>query len=137
VNSQYSVAVHILTLLDSAIETMSSERIADSVGVHPVVIRDVTGLLRRGNLVQTQRGVPGARLTRPAEQISLLEVYKAVNAPDSVLKMHQHPNIACPVGANIQSVLEDVFGEAQAALEDRLARVSLADITNGIGGGTG
>lgn len=111
---------------------MSSERIAESVGVHPVIVRDVTGLLRRGNLIQTQRGVIGARLTRPAQQISLLDVYRVVNAPASVLKMHQHPNPLCPVGANIQRVLDSVFDQAQAALEARLARVSLSDVTNGI-----
>ena len=127
-NSQYSVAVHILSLVNASAEALSSEFIASSVGVNPVVIRQVSGLLRRGGLLQTQRGVIGARLTRPAEQISLLDVYRAVDAPQTVLKLHQHPNPACPVGANIQCVLDDVFAQAQAALEGRLSRVTLADV---------
>lgn len=131
-NSQYSIAVHILSLIHSSTEAISSEYIAGSVGVNPVVIRNVTGLLRRGGLLDTQRGVLGARLTRRADQISLLDVYRAVNAPETVLKLHQHPNPACPVGANIQSVLDGVFGQAQAALETRLAQVSLADVSAAI-----
>ncbi|MFB9993176.1 Rrf2 family transcriptional regulator [Deinococcus oregonensis] len=131
-NSQYSIAVHILTLLDSSSGPMGSAEIADSVGVNPVVIRNVTGLLRRAGLLNTQRGVAGAQLTRPAHQISLLDVYRAAQAPESVLKLHQHPNPACPVGAGIQRALEEVYGQAQAALESRLAELTLADITRAV-----
>ncbi|UQN09770.1 Rrf2 family transcriptional regulator [Deinococcus sp. QL22] len=131
-NSQYSIAVHILTLLDSSSGAGASAEIAGSVGVNPVVIRSVTGLLRKAGLLTTQRGVSGAQLTRPAHQISLLDVYRAVNAPDSVLKVHAHPNLACPVGAGIQRALEEVYGQAQAALESRLAEVMLSDITRAV-----
>lgn len=128
-NSEYSIAVHILALLDQAAKPISSDFIAGSVGVNPVVIRSVTGLLRRGGLLATRRGVLGAQLTRPAQQISLLDVYRAVNAPETVLKLHQHPSPACPVGANIQGVLDDVFAQAQSALETRLAQATLGDVT--------
>ena len=131
-NSQYSIAVHILTLLNSSSGAVASAEIAGSVGVNPVVIRSVTGLLRKAGLLTTQRGVAGAQLTRPARQISLLDVYRAVDAPESVLKVHPHPNLACPVGAGIQRALEEVYGQAQAALESRLAEVSLSDITRAV-----
>ena len=131
-NSQYAIAVHILTLLDASSGPISSEEIAGSVGVNPVVVRQVTGLLRRGGLLHTQRGVIGARLTRPAHEINLLDVYRAVQAPESVLKLHQNPNPACPVGAGIQAALDGVFGQAQAALEARLAQVRLSDIAQSI-----
>ncbi|MFC4636828.1 Rrf2 family transcriptional regulator [Deinococcus hohokamensis] len=127
-NSQYSIAVHVLALLNAFPEPMTSEEIAGSVGVNPVVVRHVTGLLRRAGLLDTQRGVPGARLTRPAEEITLLDIYRAVGAPDSVLKLHQKPNPACPVGARIQGVLDEVFSQAQAALEARLAQVRLSEV---------
>ena len=131
-NSEYSIAVHVLSLLNQQGTPKSSEHLAGSVGVNPVVIRNVTGLLRRGGLLETRRGVTGARLTRPAEQISLLEVYRAVQAPESVLKVHQKPNPNCPVGARIQCVLDDVFGQAQAAMEAELARVKLSDVTTAL-----
>ncbi|WP_424951492.1 Rrf2 family transcriptional regulator [Deinococcus sp.] len=127
-NSQFSVAAHMLVLVQVFPGPLSSESIADSVGVNPVVVRQVSGLLRRAGLLETRRGVAGATLTRPAEQITLLDVYRAVNAPQQVLKMHPHPNPQCSVGANIQTVLNTVYAEAQAALEARLARMSLADV---------
>ena len=39
-----------------------------------------------------------------------------------------NPNPACPVGAGIQATLERAFGDAQRALEDRLAGMTLAEI---------
>ncbi|MBZ9749397.1 Rrf2 family transcriptional regulator [Deinococcus sp. HMF7604] len=127
-NSQYAIAVHILSLVNDSPEPLSSEDMAGSVGVNPVVVRQVTGLLRRAGLLTTQRGIPGARLTRPAQDISLLDIYRAVDAPETVLKRHRKPNPACPVGARIQGVLDDVFDQAQAALEAQLAQICLSDI---------
>ncbi len=132
INSDYSIAVHVLALLNAFPEPMSSEEMAASVGVNPVVVRNVVGHLRRAGLLDTQRGVPGARLTRSASQITLLDVYRAVGAPDSILKLHQTANPACPVGARIQGVLDAVFEQAQAAMEARLAQVRLSDVTTAI-----
>ncbi|MBX8465682.1 Rrf2 family transcriptional regulator [Deinococcus sp. RIT780] len=128
-NSQYAVAVHILSLIDRFPEHSSSADMALSVGTNPVVIRTVAGQLRRAGLISTRQGVAGAVLTRPARQITLLDVYRAVNGEDSVFRLHERPHPSCPVGANIQATLEDRFGRAQAALEAELTRSTLADVT--------
>lgn len=127
-NSQYAVAVHVLSIISQFPEHASSADIAASVGTNPVVIRTVTGLLRRADLLATQQGVSGARLTRDPRDITLLDVYRAVNGEASVFRLHEHPHPACPVGANIQSTLEARFGCAQAAMEAELARTTLADV---------
>jgi Rrf2 family protein len=128
VNSQYAVAVHVLSLISTFPGRSSSADIAESVGTNPVVIRGVTGLLRRAGLLRTQRGVAGAVLTRPPAQITLLDVYRAVNGQGSVFRVHGQPHPQCPVGANIQATLEERFGRAQAALERELGRTTLADV---------
>lgn len=127
-NSQYAVAVHILSVISAFPDQSSSSDIADSVGTNPVVIRNVTGQLRRAGLLSTQRGVAGASLTRPPAQITLLDVYRAVNGEASVFRLHEHPHPQCPVGANIQATLERRFGQAQTAMEQELARATLADV---------
>ncbi|MBB6099470.1 Rrf2 family protein [Deinobacterium chartae] len=132
-NSQYAIAVHVLSLISLYPNSAaSSEDIAASVGVHPVIVRNVSGMLRRAGLLQTQQGVAGARLTRKPEHITLLEVYRAVGGPNSVFRLHERPNPNCPVGAHIQTTLEDVFADAQAALEARLASVTLHDVASRI-----
>lgn len=127
--SRYAIAIHILALIDLTPENAgSSEAIAESVGTNPVVVRSVIGPLRRAGLLETRQGVAGARLTRSPADISLLEVYRAVEVRESVFRVHEHPHPQCPVGSRIGGALRTVFGEAQRALEAQLEGVTLADV---------
>ena len=68
--------VHVLALLASTDEPLSSSWIAQSVNTNPVVIRQVVGQLRDAGLVITTPGCTGgARLARDAAQITLDDVY--------------------------------------------------------------
>lgn len=128
-NSQFAVAVHVLSLIHAAPGRSSSAEMAASIGTNPVVVRTLVAQLRRAGLLRTQRGVSGARLTRDPAQVTLLDVYRAVNGPDSVFRLHARPHPDCPVGANIHAALDARFSAAQAALEAELARSTLADLT--------
>ncbi|ADV65956.1 Rrf2 family transcriptional regulator [Deinococcus maricopensis] len=128
-NSQYAVAVHVLALISMHPDhARTSEAIAGSVGTNPVVVRNIIGLLRRAGLLRTQRGVAGAVLTRTPDAVTLLDVYRAVNPPEHLFRLHEQPNPQCPVGSHIQDTLEVVFGTAQRALEERLGQVTLVDV---------
>lgn len=127
--NRFAVAVHILALTESARPgEATSEWMAGSIGVNPVVVRNVTGLLRRAALVETRQGVPGAALARPAKEITLRDVYRAVEEDEEIFSIHPKPNPDCPTGAHIQDTLETVFADAERALADRLAQTSLADV---------
>ena len=121
--------MHILSLLGmNTDDDNTSEWMAGSIGVNAVVVRNVTGQLRRAGLVRTQQGVPGARLDRPLAAITLLDVYRAVEESMDLFTIHPHPNPDCSVGANIQISLEGVFREAQEAMERRLSQTTMAQI---------
>ena len=82
-NSRMTVAVHILSFMilwaQKHPEPATSERIAHSVNTNPVVIRRLLGLLQKGGLVKSQRGVDaGWRLAKRPTAITMLDVYKAV-----------------------------------------------------------
>lgn len=131
--NRFAVAVHILSLAESAREGQAtSEWMAGSIGVHPVVVRNVSGRLRRAGLLVTRRGVAGARLARPSGAITLRDVYAAVEEDGDVLAIHPRTNPDCSIGAHIQGTLEGVFGEAQRALTDRLAATTVADVVGDI-----
>jgi len=129
-NSRFAVSVHILAYLayrqGSAVP---SAEIASSVDTNAVVIRRLLSALVKARLVTTQKGAAGGfALAGPAENVSLLAIYRAVEPkPDHGLR-HFTPNHKCPVGAKIESILHGVFAKAQASMEAELARVSLADI---------
>ncbi|CAN5446316.1 Rrf2 family transcriptional regulator [soil metagenome] len=129
-NSQFSMAVHILTLLAVAgDENMKSECIAGSVNTNAVVIRRVLGQLSHAGLVSSQTGAfGGTRLARPASEISLCEIYKAVSCGE-VFGLHaKAPNQDCPIGKNIEAVLCTLQKEIDKAVGEKLGQYTLATI---------
>lgn len=134
ISTRFSVGVHILAMLAICKDcTNTSDFIAGSVNTNPVVIRRLTGLLKKAGLVHTSTGIAGATLAKPPEEITLLDIYRAVGAAKNTLfDVHQHTNEKCPVGANIQSALADTLEVTQRALERELESKTLADIVNSI-----
>jgi Rrf2 family protein len=127
--NRFSIAVHILALLAMSQENeQSSEWMARSIGVNAVIIRNIMAMLRRAGLIQTQQGVAGGSFSRPIHEITLLDIYRAVESRGSVFSIHPRPNPNCPVGGYIQQTLEQVYEEAQQALEAQLARRTVADV---------
>lgn len=131
-SSRFAVAIHVLTLLtQNPDEPATSAYIAGSVNTNPVVIRRVLGGLRRAGLVRSQGGAGGGwRLARDAETITLRDVYRAVEEEDEAVfpLHHRPPNPNCPVGRHIQRALAVHFAAATRAMEDELARRTVADV---------
>ena len=128
------MGVHILAMLDVCKGMpCTSEFIAGSVNTNPVVVRRILGLLRKAGLVRTSLGRGGAELLKRPEDITLLEVYRAVGAnAGNVLDIHTETNPQCPVGANIQAALGGTVHAVQALLEAELSTRTVADIVSGI-----
>src|SRR5262245_40474121 len=99
-NSQFSMAVHVLTLLARAGDgNLKSECIAGSVNTNAVVIRRLLGQLNTAGLVASQTGASGGtRLAKPPADISLCEIYKAVSCGEVFALHAKAPNQDCPVG---------------------------------------
>ena len=74
----------------------------------------------------------GASLTRPPEQITLLDVYRGIEPGDLLALHHRRPNLLCRCGRNIQPVLIATFKKAEAVLEATLAETSIADVVQAI-----
>jgi Rrf2 family protein len=131
-NSRFTVALHILTwmaLASQQQEVMTSDQIAGSVNTNSVFIRRILGLLHKAHLVNVQHGTgAGWTLARPAERMSLLEVYQAVEQQPFFQLHHTLPNQACPVGRGIQPALKRFYGDAEAAMKEQLAQASVADV---------
>ena len=115
-------------------QKMTSDFMAGSVGTNPVVIRKLLQQLKAAGLVEVARGTGGVRITRPLDQITFLDIYRAVECtPDEELfHFHEKPNALCPVGRNIHSVLDSKLDKVQQAMERELASITLADVKQGI-----
>ena len=133
IGSQFTIGVHIITALDyfKNIVRVNSDFLAGSIGVNPVIVRNVVSQLREAGIVRTQQGSSGAELTRQLDEITLFDVYKAVGSVDSergLFHFHEQPNPECPVGRNIHKVLDLHLADAQRAMEERLKSTTLAEI---------
>ncbi|QHA35044.1 Rrf2 family transcriptional regulator [Rossellomorea marisflavi] len=129
INTRLSVAIHILSLV-AMDPKQSSDQIAQSVTTNPVVIRRLSGDLKKAGLLTSQAGVPGFNLTRDPKDITLLDIYKAVNMEKELFSIHDKPNPKCPVGKRIQGTLDETFKSVQAAMENELNEQTLKDIMN-------
>ncbi|WP_294160791.1 Rrf2 family transcriptional regulator [uncultured Selenomonas sp.] len=133
ISSRFTIAIHVLTcvvVLDGQMP-MNSETIAGSVGVNPVVVRNIFRQLKKADLIVVQRGGNGGvKLARDAKDITLFDVYQAVDAvaDGKLFHFHENPNAACPVGRNIHHVMDGRLREIQEAMEQQMARLTLADI---------
>lgn len=127
VNTRLSVAIHILSLI-AANPRESSEMIAGSVNTNPVVIRRMISQLKKAGILTSRPGVAGASLKRDPEDISLLDIYRAVLPHEELFAIHDKPNPNCPVGRQIQTTLDQTFHSVQQAMENELASKSLKDV---------
>jgi DNA-binding IscR family transcriptional regulator len=71
-------------------------------------------------------------LARPARDISLADVYRAVRDAQNVIPIHPSPNPRCPVGRHVQAVLQRRFDAAERALAAELDRTTIADLAGDI-----
>ena len=129
-SSRFAVAVHILTLMAwSDDETLKSEQMAKSVNTNPVVIRRILCELAQARLVVSQTGsAGGSKLARRPDEITLLDIYEAVERR-GVFSLHrQPPSRRCPVGINIETVLSEVLVEVDSAVEHVLTKITIRDV---------
>lgn len=129
-NSRFAVSVHMLAYLAYRQgAAVPSAEIAESVDTNPVVIRRLLSALVKARLVSATKGAAGGfELASTPENISLRDVYRAVEENPHRDLDHLTPNHKCPVGAKIGSILQNIYVKAQASMEAELARVSLADV---------
>lgn len=128
-NTQFAVAVHVLTLLAGSPEqVLSSELLAGSAAANPVHVRRVLGVLRRAGLVASRPGVHGGwQLERSADQVTLGDVWRAVQGEDPLLGLHGAAP-QCTVGQRIQTALIEVDRRAARAVEQELAHTTIGDL---------
>jgi len=132
-DGRFAISIHILTLLAKAEkgwlegeEWLSSEFIASSININPVLVRKEISKLRHAGLVQSKEGKNGgSALAKPAGQILLSEVYKVVYDRPVLGLAKNDPNPKCPVGREINAHLTTLYQEAEKGLLEKLGQTTL------------
>ncbi|MBI3565347.1 MAG: Rrf2 family transcriptional regulator [Elusimicrobia bacterium] len=128
-NSRFAVAVHALALLAWHEDARHSSReIAGSVATNPVVIRRMLAQLARAGIVTSAHGSKGGfRLARNAKDVSLYDVYRAVEE-GGFFALPEKKNDKCPVACRMKEILDGVFARVESKVTPELRRATLADV---------
>lgn len=134
ISSRFTLAIHILTCIKTFGDSnkVTSDFLASSTNVNPVIVRKILGQLKKANIVDVARGSGGAMLARPESEITFLDIYKAVDCVGNgeLFHFHENPNPLCPVGRNIHAVLDSRLLKVQQAMENELSAITLKDVLN-------
>ena len=132
ISSRFTIAVHVLVCIEMSKNDckVTSEFLASSVNANPVVIRRLLQQLKKAGLVRVMRGSGGADTAKPVDEITLLDVYQAVECVDAgeLFHFHENPNPRCPVGRNIHAVMDERLENIQKVMEREMESVSIQDI---------
>ena len=69
-----------------------------------------------------------APLARPPEQITLLDIYRASEAPPTIAIHHYPVDEACPISTHLKQSLAKLVEEYQSSFERSLAKTTLAEL---------
>lgn len=132
ISSRFTMAVHVLTCIDTFKNEykVTSDFLAESVNVNPVIIRRLLLQLKSAGIIEVKRGSGGTQIIKSLNEISLLDIYNAVECVEDgqLFHFHENPNRMCPVGKNIHNVLDDKLIRVQTAMEDELSKITMEDI---------
>jgi Rrf2 family protein len=134
INTQFPIAVHLMTALGcNSGDGTPSSLLAASVNTSPSFVRRVLAKLSKAGLVKTATGKAGACwIAKDARKISLLDIYKAVDAPKAFSIHSYREQKTCPVSCKIKPALEKALAKTQKAMETSLDSISLVEIVNDI-----
>lgn len=132
ISSRFTLAVHIFACIDTFQNDykVTSDFLAGSTNVNPVIVRRILLQLKAAGLIHVARGTGGTTFAKPLDEISFLDIYRAVECVENgeLFHFHENPNTDCPVGRNIHFILDDKLMRIQQAMEKEMESITLRDI---------
>lgn len=130
-SSQFTVSVQLLILIAiNKDQKVTSEMISESTGGNPVMIRQLFGKLKSAGILNVSTGRGATSLARAAADISLWDIYMAIEGYQAKDLFKFHPKISngCQIGRFFQEILEEHLDEAILAMAEKMSGVSLKQL---------
>lgn len=129
ISMKCSIAVHCLIFIHEAkgIAKVTSNLLAESTGSNPVVIRNILSALKKAGIITVPRGTGGAQLCAEPSQITLYQIYTALE-PDglsSLIGIHSCQDLPCPVAKNIHKVLQEPYHKIEDSIKQTMQGITL------------
>jgi Rrf2 family protein len=124
------MSLHVLLHLSGHLTPITSEALSEHMGANPVVIRRTMAGLRKAGLVSSSKGHGGGwSISRDLKEISLLDIYQALDEP---ILVHQHRGLEMPeclVEQTVGRTLNAIYQEAEALIIKRFEKIKLSDLS--------
>lgn len=129
ISTKCSIAVHCLIFICEAGEDVkvTSNLLAQSTGSNPVVIRNILSALKKAGIITVARGTGGAQLCKEPSEITLYQIYCALE-PDglsTLIGIHPCDGRPCPVAQNIRKVLQKPYHAIEASIQQTMEGITL------------
>lgn len=124
-----SVAVHCLVFIYEArgAARVTSGMLAESTGCNPVTIRGILSALKKAGIIAVARGTGGAELVRDPGEVTLYDIYTALEPAgvSSLIGIHDCRDRPCPVARNIRSALAGPYARIEGAVRETMEDITL------------
>lgn len=130
-STKLSDALHILVFIHEQQDAdLSSVAIAFSLKANPASVRQMMSRLRKAGIIESVVGHAKPTLTKSPNEITMFEVYKAVEGNKPLLHLDTHTNPECGIGVKVQLAIGDFYQEIQEGVNQQMASITLADVIN-------
>lgn len=131
IDMRFPTALQMVLSLAVALETgqrCTSGELAAGLGANPSFVRKLLVPLNRDGIVASSLGKNGGvRLGRPADQITLRDVYRSITEDKRIMAARPDVPHLCFVSANMGRFFETLASEAEDAVLGVLSRRTIAD----------
>ena len=126
-NTRFATIIHILTLLAKHPgQWLSSDWIAESIHINPVMVRKEFSILQHMGWVVSKKGKEGGSMLHVSScEISLADIYRAVKNSNVLGKKNNCTDPKCPIGKEINKELEKLFNETDEIVFNALRHKTL------------
>ena len=129
ISGKFAITIHILNLLsEHPNQYLTSDFIASSANLNPVLIRKEIANLKKNNLVESKEGKNGGtKLAISPSELTLDKVFKLTFDSISFGYSKNTPNPKCEVGKQINNKLNKLYSDMNDKIITHLATISLED----------
>ena len=133
-NSRMASAVQILCVIAYIGEGGTNAAIiARSLRTNPVVVRRLLKSMQRAGLVEIRPGKDGGvQFRRQPDEITLDEVYNAVEDDIDVFALREGGNPSCRVNARMKDLLGPIFAATNQAVAATLKPITVGSLARSI-----
>ncbi|PXY45670.1 Rrf2 family transcriptional regulator [Flavobacterium hydrophilum] len=131
-SGKFAITIHILTLLTKfPNDFLSSEFIAGSINLNPVLVRKEIANLKAHHIVESKEGKNGGtRLAKNATDITLKEIFQMTFDTINLGYAKNQPHPDCPVGKKINENLSGLYADLNEKVSLELKNITLEDFSN-------